>query len=414
MKRKLIDLKSNRATLLDAAQAAIESGNKEDYTTQMDAATALNGEIGNIEQLLSEQDRFGAPPAPGSKGESKDMLENRAETLMNGGRITFNADETLSAFGMSRPSNSTTLGTGSLVQPTRAGTLIRDRLNPVSSIIDQVSVVDLTGCGALLEPYVKSEQVAQSGKVTTLAGTTRAATDPIFRYAKISPYEVNVTSFVDRNIANLSPVTYADKIRAMAMQSLRRQVATLIYNGDGQSSQEMFGIKTAFNTAGETIYSNLNVPASGLTPDTLMEMYFAYGGDDELGGSACLYLTKADLKCIGEFRGTNEKRRLFEITRDEHNPNTGVIKDGGYIIPYTLSSSLTSLRGSVAGSTALQTMLYGNPLAYELALFGSYSIRVDESYKAGDRMLTILGDVMVGGNLVVDNSFVVASVPVSD
>ena len=58
-------------------------------------------------------------------------------------------------------------------------------------------------------------------------------------------------------------------------------------------------------------------------------------------------------------------------------------------------------------------MLYGDPMNFEVGLFGDYTIRVDSSYKAADRLLTILGDAMVGGNLIVDKGFVVATLPKS-
>ena len=53
-------------------------------------------------------------------------------------------------------------------------------------------------------------------------------------------------------------------------------------------------------------------------------------------------------------------------------------------------------------------MMYGDPINYELGLFGPYEIRVDESVKAVERMVAILGDAMVGGNLIVHQGFVVA------
>ena len=56
-------------------------------------------------------------------------------------------------------------------------------------------------------------------------------------------------------------------------------------------------------------------------------------------------------------------------------------------------------------------MLYGDPMNYELGLFGDYSIRVDESIKGVERMLTILGDAMVGGNIIRHKGFVVATLP---
>lgn len=183
----------------------------------------------------------------------------------------------------------------------------------------------------------------------------------------------------------------------------------MIFNGDGQATNDMFGVKTAKNMAGSPIYANLDVEEVG--PDLLTELMFAYGGDEELGGNCRLYLNKKDLLALGKLRGTNEKQRLFDIVPDAANPNTGTIREGGTIVPYSISSKLTALSASEKGSSAIQTMVYGDPMNYELGLFGPYTVRVDESVKAVERMLTILGDAMVGGNLIVDKGFVVATLP---
>ena len=186
----------------------------------------------------------------------------------------------------------------------------------------------------------------------------------------------------------------------------------MIFNGDGQASNnDMYGIKTATNMAGSAIYATLNVDA--VDADLLTDLMFAYGGDEELGGNCRLYLNKKDLQALGKLRGANEKRRLFDIVPDAGNPNTGIIRDGGVIVPYSISSSLTALSTADASSAAVPTMVYGDPTNYELGLFGEYTVRVDESVKAVERMLTILGDAMVGGNLIVDKGFVVATVPQS-
>lgn len=80
-------------------------------------------------------------------------------------------------------------------------------------------------------------------------------------------------------------------------------------------------------------------------------------------------------------------------------------------MPYSISKQLTALSESTAGAAAIQAMVYGDPRNYELGLFGDYTVRVDESIKGVERMLTILGDAMVGGNLIVDKGFVVATLP---
>lgn len=410
MRRKMIDLMQQRSTILETAEKALQEGRQADYTAAMRQVEGMNTQLKDMQKLLDEQERtFGKLPP--SAAEERDKAEERGSTLMKGGVVKFSAKEVQQAL---RPAEkSVTLATGTIVEPTGAGAMIRDPLgNRVSSIIDQVYVQNLQGMGAFLEPYVISESDAKGGKVSTNAGTARTASaDPTFGVAKISPYELNVTNYVDRNINRLSPADYYAKIYGMAMRAMRRKAAEMIFNGDGQSSPDMFGIKNAKNVAGSAIYASVNV--SAVNENLLDELFFAYGGDDEIGTGARLYLSKADLKAIGKLRNS-DKERVYKIHPDAQNPNIGTIEDGGTFLPYCISSALTALSTSTAStSAAIQTMVYGNPLNYELGLFGDYSVRVDESIKGVERMYTILGDVMVGGNLIVDKGFVVATLPKS-
>ena len=416
LRQKLMDMAKERGDFLASAETALEEGRQEDYASAMEKVTNLNGEMGRVQALIQEQDRKALEgPAPGA-AEVRDMAEERGALLMKGDPVTFSVHEIRRAVmneSVTAAPSGTTLATGTLVEPTGAGSNIRDPLgNGVSSIVDQVYVQDLTGMGAFMEPYVISELEASSGRVEALAGTARPqSVDPAFGIAEIKPYELNVTTFVDRNISRLSPANYYDKIFGMAMRAMRRKLAGFIVNGDGETSHVMHGIKTALNKAGNPIYATQNV--SGVDVDLLDTLYFAYGSSSEMGPRARLLLTKQDLKALGALRGTNEKRRLLEVTPDAGNPNTGAIRDGGMVLSYTICPDLTSLAGAPAGEADLQTMLYGDPMNYELGLFGGDTVRVDESVKAVERMVAILGDAMVGGNLIVDKGFVVATVPKS-
>ena len=391
MRRKLIDLCATRSKEIEKAEAALNANDQEAYAASMVKIGNMNTEIENIQALIREQERK-VMEAPTNPAEQRDMAEDRGATLMRGDDVQISAAEVRRMF------NSTTVATGTIVQPTGAGTNIHDPVgNQVSSIIDQVTVQDLTGMGAYQEPYVKTEMEAQSQKVETAAGTARTATDPTFGIAELRPREVNVTSFVDRNIARLSPADYYAKVMAMAMRAMRRAIAKMIITGDGEGSPAMFGITNAKNKASENIFAEETITA--IDPTTLDQLYFAYGSDVAIGANARLLLTKKNLKAFGALRGTNEKRRLLDIVPDMANPNTGIIRDGGVVIPYTISADVTD-----------EKLLYGDPANYLLGLFGAYSIRVDESVKAVERMYAILGDVMVGGNLVVDKGFVVGTV----
>lgn len=401
LRQKLAELANTRAGKLAEAEAALTAGNQAGYDAAMEAVRNLNGEMQNLQALLEEQDREALKkPGPGG-AELRDMAEERGNLLMRGQEVQFSVDEVRRAVV-----NSTTLATGTLVEPTGAGSNVRDPLgNGVSSIVDQVYVANLEGMGSFMEPYVISELEANAGTVASQAGTARAqSTDPTFGVAEIKPYELNVTTFVDRNISRLSPANYYEKIFGMAMRAMRRKLAGFIVNGDGETSHVMHGIRTAKNRAGNAIYATVEVP--GVDVNLLDTLYFAYGSSTEMGPQARLLLTKKDLKALGALRGTNEKRRLLEITPDAGNPNTGTIRDGGMVIAYTICPDLSSLSEATEATT--QTMCYGDPMNYELGLFGGYSVRVDESVKAVERMVAILGDAMVGGNLIVDKGFVVA------
>ena len=402
MRRKMNDLMAKRAGLLAEAEAAYKSGDHDAYTAKMTAIGNVNTEINEVKALIDEQDRQFMAKAPDAREEAEKAQE-RGAALLKGGEVKFSADDVRKAV---------TLATGTLVEPTGVGSDVRDIIGgAVSSIVDQVSVANLTGMGTYQEPYVISELTANANTVASKAGTSRpASTDPTFGVAEIKPYELTVTSFVDRNLARLTPANYYAKIYNMAMRAMRRKLATLIVNGDGETTHVMYGIKNAVNKAGTPIYSTANV--SAVDVNLLDNLYFAYGTDDALAPNARLLLTKSDLKAIGQLRGTNEKQRLFAIEPDMGNPNTGIIRDGGVVIPYTICSDLTSLSGATASTSgAIQTMCYGSPANYLLGLFGDFTIRVDESFKAQERLLTILGDAFVGGNLVADKGFVVATVP---
>lgn len=163
----------------------------------MEQVSNLNTEIERVQTLLREQEHQVLTKQP-TPVEARDMAEERGNALMTGNEVKFAVNEVRRAI-----LNQVTLATGTIVEPTGAGSNIRDPLgNVVSSIVDQVYVQDLTGMGSYMEPYVISEIDAKAGKVETLAGTARTTSaDPTFGVAEIRPYELNVTTFVDRNIS---------------------------------------------------------------------------------------------------------------------------------------------------------------------------------------------------------------------
>jgi len=391
MKRKLIALAADRKAALDAAEAALNAGDKAVYDEKMAEARNIEGQMNDVNALIQAREAsFGSSM---SEAETRDMMAERGNDLINHRSVVLSSAEIMRALR-----NSVTIG-GTLVQPTGGDSQVRGDGGAVSSIVDLVQVQDLTGLGAYEVPYLISEMAGQVGDLAAKSGTARTASDPSFGISVIKPLEVTTTTFVDRNLAKISPANYFASVQQMALRALRRKAAALIVNGDEFDSHVMLGIKNAANKAGSAIVVSDTYSSIGV--NTLDELYFAYGATSELGGQATLFLKKGDLKAIGELRGTNEKQRLFTITPNG-NGNQGVIADGGMQIPYVIVPDLAD-----------GDLIYGNPLNYLLGLFGDYEIRIDESVKAVERLHTVLGDVAIGGNVIEDKGFVCFGTSVS-
>ena len=387
---RLNDLKSQRASFLENAEKQLNAGNNAEYKSLMAQAQALNPQIEDLDSLVKEYDRYDIAHAPKFGTDAKDMQE-MGKMLMAGERVGFAADLVQQAL----VKNAVTFS-GDLVAPTGGNSQVHDGFNAqVSGLIDQVRVETFDGLAAWEESYLKSIQTATHGKPETVAGTTRSDSSPEWRKAKLMAHEVQTTSFVDRNIAKLSPVAYASKVQGYALKALRREVNNLIINGDGAGSPEVFGMINAKNTQAENIFATA-ASVTAIDEDTLRSLVFGYGGDEELSASARLILDKVNLEKLGKIKiAADDKRPLFDISQ---TGNTGAIKAGGLIVPYTIASAIGSSK-----------LAYGDPMSYLLALFGSYTVRVDESVKSVERMIAILGDVMVGGNLVMDKGMLIAN-----
>ena len=181
-----------------------------------------------------------------------------------------------------------------------------------------------------------------------------------------------------------------------ALKALKKKINALIVTSDNASNPKFFGINKA-----KAVTATKQITAIDAT--TLRDIILSYGGDDDVEGAAVLLLSKEDLQAFGAVRGTNEKKAVYEITPDEANPNTGIIKDGGLSCRYSLNSALTPLAKATAGA---DVMYYGKPLAYEVDIFSDYEITVSEDAALKTRMIAVLGEVMIGGNVKVYNGFI--------
>ena len=356
----------------------------------------LNDEVDTLvkeeTEIRSKMDLTGKLGNPEPKPQGRNETEERAKKFAETGRTRISASET----------RSTLLSGGAIATPTGVGG-INEPFNVLSSIIDMITVEDMTGMGGYKEAFVSAWQTAGAGTEGTVANTS----DPTFKIANILPFDIDVVSYVSKQIKKQSPLQYEEKVRKGALIALKKKAVSYIIGGNG--STEPFGIYNAEDKDGVAICQAYEVTSNTIDQTTLRKIVFAYGGDENVGAGARLFLNKKDLIKFGDVRGTNEKKAVYEIIPDGANPNTGIIKDGGLSVPYVICSNVTALSESTYANKNIPTMIYGNPANYKLGLFGDFEVSVSDDYKFGEGLLTVRGEVLVGGNVVADKGFVIVT-----
>jgi len=364
---------------IEAAQAEIEEARAklaECNTTLGGVRAEMDEENQDGEEGQDEDEGNDAPDnnarsrnfAPGRVVGSYDTRSNapqqaRAKAFAKTGRQNIQAAETRAVL----------VSGGKIATPTEVGG-INDAFTQVSSIVDMVKVVDCTGMGAYKVAFIKSGSKATKHT----EGSAAAESEPDQDFATITPEDASIVTYISRQVKKQSPLLYEAKTREQALLALRGYTETLI----------MTKIKASKQTK--------TIAASAITEKTLRNIALSYGGAKGVEGGATLALTKETLLAFGDVRGSQDKKAVYEITPGS-DPNTGTIKDGGLSVPYCLVEDL-----------AANELVYGKMHCFELGLFGDYEILASEDHAIDKLMITIVGNVELGGEVTTHEGFIYA------
>lgn len=268
-----------------------------------------------------------------------------------------------------------------------------------SSIIDLVKIVDCGGMGSNKVAYIDTDADAAAEHTEGSAATAKEAT---FGYVEITPKTLATYAQISEQAKNQTPLQYEAKVQEQALISLRKAAVKLVIS------------KLKASALNKAVDASVSSAKKGiLDENTLTDFLLEYGGDESVVGEAVLFLNKKDLRAIGKIRGTQDKKKVYEIVPDGSNPNVGIIKDGGLAIKYCICSELAACVDTAQGSAAIPTMFYGNPQCLELDLFTDYKVKVSEEFAFTSLMDTILGSVSLGADVVAKNGFVSLTIPAS-
>ena len=134
-----------------------------------------------------------------------------------------------------------------------------------------------------------------------------------------------------------------------------------------------------------------------ITDETLDDIIYGYGGDEEVEDVAVLILNKKDLKAFAKLKD-KQGRKLYTIV---NHGNTGTI-DG---VPYVINSACKAVTDAQT-ATAEYCMAYGPLSNYEMPIFSDIDARKSTDYKFKQGQIAYRADIFAGGAVAAYNGFI--------
>lgn len=322
----------------------------------------LNAELAELEArseaIKEEKSKIKVEKEIRQMTTTKTDVELRAESLMNTGTMEMKA----------------LLSTGQIATPTAVGG-VNGLAEVGAGIVDDVKAVALTGNGA----YKVAYKATNAAAAAVTDGQPISSTAPTFGVVTINPAEWGTLDTISNQVKKVSPLAYEAEVEASALIALREY-----------ASDKIIGAVQASDLKGTITQA---IDKDYLTG--LLLSYTSIAGK----GEVVLYLNQTDLKALGAVRGTNEKRRLFDITFDPGTTKSGVISENGMACKFRVIDKLTT-----------GTQLFGQPKTIEMPMWDGYKIDTDEGGKYFEaNMIAVRGLQTANADLCAKNGMYVVS-----
>lgn len=213
--------------------------------------------------------------------------------------------------------------------------------------------------------------------------TTTGVVMPHHTSPDIAPTFNNVSSLIDR--VTTIPLVGGETYSRPYVKSY----------GDGTSGKFKGIFYNPASESDDIIDRNTDITTiTAVADDTLDEIIYSYGGDEEVEDVAVLILSKKDLKKFAKLRD-KQGRKVYTIV---NHGNTGTIDE----VPYIINSACAE----IGGTKNAYCMAYGPLSNYEVAVFSDIETAKSTDYKFKSGQICYKGCVFMGGNVVARNGFI--------
>lgn len=281
-----------------------------------------------------------------------------------------------------------TVASSNIVLPAHQARDIKPTFNEVSGLLDRVNVLPLPGGESFTQPYLAGYG---TGDYKT-EGSEYAEAEPTFAYAQIGKAKVTAYAEDTEEVLKLPAAAYDGIVVRGISTALRKKITREILVGTGATNR-LVGI---FDDGATAISAATDIEVAEINEETLDEILYTFGGDENVEDIAVLILNKLDLKAFAMLRDANG-RKIHEVVP---RGNAGTI-DG---VPYVINSACNAISDSGVAPAAY-CMAYGPLSNYTLAVFSDMDVQRSTDYKFKTGHIAHRGSIFVGGNVTTKNGF---------
>lgn len=360
---------------------------------EIDERNLLKGAIEDLEKRnikTSKVKEIKKPVKEERKVEEKELIEQRAKDLKEGKTVSIAFDN-----GEQR---SVTVQGGTILVPKKYKNEISESFNAVSGMVDMLNTVPLNGGDSY---NVAFEKGYGEGDYTTEGGEYQ---DVDVETDYVETGRAKITSYIEvtKEVKKLPSAAYLALISKRVTSSIKKKIGAQAIVGAG-TTNTIKGIYNADTKVMPTDAKTSDIELSAIDADTLNEITFAYGGNEDVEAPQTLILSKDDLKAFAKVKTTDGKF-VYSITK---NGARGTIsyKDGGLAVPFVINSACNSISNK-ATTAGKYTMIYGSLMDFELPVFSDLEVQESTDYQFKKGMICYRADAIVGGTVSKYNGFV--------
>lgn len=291
-----------------------------------------------------------------------------------------------------------------LIPEHKASQIAKQPFNEVSSILDLVKITPFKNGETYEVPFEYETGIADYTDEPNVDGTGGEYNEVEVKFDNAKVRKAFITSYaeISKQFKNTPSANYAERVQANVIGSIRKKLARDIIIGTG-GDNAIQGILTqpaelengdkGVKKPNRTIDKDIEVSELGV--NTINDIVFNYGGDNDVEEGQVLLMNKLTLNEFAKMRDGNGNK-VYNIKTFGATFTIDDIRGvfSAYIKPFNKASENEYF------------MAYGSPQAYELALFSALEVEESIHHKFKQGMISYRGDEAVGGNLTAYKSWV--------